>query len=37
MGALSLALNQVRHAIAERRQSLATPLRAHFAPRIVRE
>jgi hypothetical protein len=37
MGALSLALNQVRHAIAERRQSLATPLRAHFAPRIVRD
>jgi TRAP-type uncharacterized transport system substrate-binding protein len=37
MGALSLALNQVRHAIAERRQSLASPVRAHFAPRIVRE
>ena len=38
MGALSLALNQVRHAIAERRQSLAAPARMHyFAPRIVRE
>ena len=37
MGALTLALNQVRHAIAERRQSLAAPARAHFAPRIVRE
>jgi TRAP-type uncharacterized transport system substrate-binding protein len=37
MGALSLALNQVRHAIAERRLSLAAPVRAHFAPRIVRE
>jgi hypothetical protein len=37
MGALSLALNQVRHAIAERRQSLAVPTRAQFSPRIVRE
>jgi len=38
MGALSLALNQVRHAIGERRQSLlATPVRTQFAPRIVRE
>jgi TRAP transporter TAXI family solute receptor len=37
MGALSLALNQVRHAIAERRLSLAAPVRTHFAPRIVRE
>ncbi|WGJ14455.1 TAXI family TRAP transporter solute-binding subunit [Methylocapsa sp. D3K7] len=37
MGALTLALNQVRHAIAERRQSLASPVRTHFAPRIVRE
>ncbi|HUZ91152.1 MAG TPA: TAXI family TRAP transporter solute-binding subunit [Methylocella sp.] len=37
MGALSLALNQVRHAIAERRLGLAAPARAHFAPRIVRE
>jgi hypothetical protein len=34
---LTLALNQVRHAIAERRQSLAAPVRTHFAPRIVRE
>jgi hypothetical protein len=37
MGALTLALNQVRHTIAERRQSLAVPMRAQFAPRIVRE
>jgi TRAP-type uncharacterized transport system substrate-binding protein len=37
MGALTLALNQVRHAIAEQRQSLAVPTRAQFSPRIVRE
>ncbi|HUB64740.1 MAG TPA: TAXI family TRAP transporter solute-binding subunit [Methylocella sp.] len=37
MGALNLAFNQVRQAIAERRQSLAVPVRTHFAPRIVRE
>ncbi len=38
MGALTLALNQVRHAIAERRQSIAVPpMRAQFSPRIVRE
>jgi hypothetical protein len=37
MGALSLALNQLRHAIADRRQSFAAPVRAHFAPRIVPE
>jgi hypothetical protein len=37
MGALSLALNQVRHAIAERRQSFPVPNRAQFSPRIVRE
>ena len=37
MGALSFALNQVRHAIAEQRQSLAIPIRAQFLPRIVRE
>jgi hypothetical protein len=37
MGALTLALNQVRHAIAERRQSFAIPIRAQFSPRIVRE
>jgi TRAP transporter TAXI family solute receptor len=37
MGALSLALNQVRHAIGERRQNLVPPVRAPFAPRIVRE
>ena len=37
MGALTLALNQVRHAIAERRQSFAVPIRAQFSPRIVRD
>lgn len=37
MGALNLALNQLRHAIADRRQSLAVPARTHFSPRIVRE
>jgi hypothetical protein len=37
MGASSLALNQVRHAIAERRQSFAVPMHAQFSPRIVRE
>ncbi|MCI0599202.1 MAG: C4-dicarboxylate ABC transporter substrate-binding protein [Beijerinckiaceae bacterium] len=37
MGALTIALNQVRHAIAERRQSLAVPIRTQFSPRIVRE
>lgn len=41
MGALSLALNQMRHAIADRRQSLAQqqpqPLRVPFAPRLVRD
>jgi TRAP-type uncharacterized transport system substrate-binding protein len=37
MGALTLALNQVRHAIAERRQSFVVPIRAQFSPRIVRE
>jgi hypothetical protein len=37
MGALSLALNQVRHAIAERREGFAVPMRAQFSPRIVRE
>ena len=37
MGALSFALNQVRHAIAERRQNFASSVRAQFSPRIVRE
>jgi TRAP-type uncharacterized transport system substrate-binding protein len=37
MGAVSLALTQVRHAISDQRQNLGTPVRAHFAPRIVRE
>jgi TRAP-type uncharacterized transport system substrate-binding protein len=37
MGALDLALNQLRHIIGERRQNLAAPARPHFVPRIVRE
>jgi hypothetical protein len=37
IGALSVALNQVRHAIAERRQSFAVPIRAQFSPRIVHD
>lgn len=37
LGALDLALNQLRHIIAERRRSLATVARPHFVPRIVRE
>ena len=37
MGAMTLALNQVRHAIAEQRQTLAVPIRTTFAPRIVGE
>jgi TRAP-type uncharacterized transport system substrate-binding protein len=37
MGALSVALNQVRHAITERRESFVVPMRAQFSPRIVRE
>ena len=37
IGALSVALNQVRHAIAERRQSFAVPMRAQFSPRVVRD
>jgi NMT1-like family len=37
IGAMNLALNQLRHIIAERRQNLAAPVRAHFVPRIVRE
>jgi TRAP-type uncharacterized transport system substrate-binding protein len=37
MGALTLALNQVRHAIAEQRQCFAVPMRTQFLPRVVRE
>ena len=39
MGALSLALMQLRHAIADRRQSLAQQqlTRVPFAPRVVRD
>src|SRR5579884_2566423 len=37
MGALDLALNQLRHVIAERRRTLAALARPQFVPRIVRE
>ncbi|HET6376457.1 MAG TPA: TAXI family TRAP transporter solute-binding subunit [Methylocella sp.] len=37
LGALDLALNQLRNAIAERRLQLAGQARPHFVPRIVRE
>jgi TRAP-type uncharacterized transport system substrate-binding protein len=37
MGALDLALNQLRHAIAEQRRSLAAAPRAQFVPRLVRD
>ena len=37
VGAIDLALNQLRHVISERRQSLEAPVRAHFVPRIVND
>lgn len=37
MGALDLALNQLRHVIAEQRRSLSAPVRPAFVPRLVRE
>lgn len=37
VGAIDLALNQLRHVISERRQSLTAPVRAHFVPRIVND
>lgn len=37
LAATSLALNQVRHAISERRQGFIAPVRAPFAPRLVGE
>lgn len=37
MGALDLALNQLRHIIAGRRQTLNAPARAQFVPRVVHE
>jgi TRAP-type uncharacterized transport system substrate-binding protein len=37
IGAIDLVLNQLRHVISERRQSLAAPIRAHFVPRIVND
>jgi TRAP-type uncharacterized transport system substrate-binding protein len=37
LGALDLALNQLRHAIAERRHYLVAAVRTPFVPRLVRE
>ncbi len=37
VGAIDLALNQLRHAISERRQRLTAPVRTHFVPRIVND
>ena len=37
VGAIDLALNQLRHVVSERRQRLAAPIRAHFIPRIVND
>jgi len=37
LAATGLALNQVRHAIAERRRFFEAPVRTRFAPRLVNE
>src|ERR1700730_1449834 len=37
VGAIDLALNQLRHLISDRRQKLATPARIHFIPRVVND
>jgi TRAP-type uncharacterized transport system substrate-binding protein len=37
VGALNLALSQLRHVISERRQNLAAPVRNQFVPRVVNE
>jgi TRAP-type uncharacterized transport system substrate-binding protein len=37
VGAIDLALNQLRHVVSERRQRLAAPVRAHFIPRVVND
>jgi TRAP-type uncharacterized transport system substrate-binding protein len=37
VGAIDLALNQLRHLISDRRQNLATPARTHFVPRVVND
>jgi len=37
VGAIDLALNQLRHVASERRQRLAAPVRPHFIPRIVND
>jgi hypothetical protein len=37
VGALNLALNQLRHVISERRQNLAAPVRNQFVPRVVND
>jgi TRAP-type uncharacterized transport system substrate-binding protein len=37
VGAIDLALNQLRHLTSDRRQNLATPARTHFVPRVVND
>ncbi len=37
LAATGLALNQVRHAIADRRRFFEAPVRTRFAPRLVNE
>ena len=37
VGAIDLALNQLRHIISDRRQNLAVPARAQFVPRVVND
>jgi TRAP-type uncharacterized transport system substrate-binding protein len=37
VGAIDLALNQLRHVISDRRQNLAAPARTHFVPRVVND
>jgi TRAP-type uncharacterized transport system substrate-binding protein len=37
VGAIDLALNQLRHVISDRRQNLAVPARTQFVPRVVND
>jgi len=37
VGAIDLALNQLRHIISDRRQNLAAPARTQFVPRVVND
>jgi hypothetical protein len=37
VGAINLALNQLRHLISDRRQNLAMAARTHFVPRVVND